>query len=320
VSAQRSWYIAVAAVAAAALLVIEAPAWCALLAGIVIAVVSGEVPPPQLRQLTTWSLQLGVVALGAGMNLIVVWHVGISGAAITAVTLTLALLLALALGRWLRVAGDTPLLVGVGTAICGGSAIAAVASVIDPKEHELSISLAVVFVLNAVGLIVFPVLGHALGLGEPVFGRWAALAIHDTSSVVGAGMAYGATALQIATTTKLARALWIVPLTLVVAAVRAPRDASGSQLARLRRVKWPYFILAFVAMAAAFTWISDLAPAAHDVVAVGHRLLVLALFLIGLGLSRAGLAKVGARPLVLGVLLWIAVASASLALAMWNAA
>jgi uncharacterized integral membrane protein (TIGR00698 family) len=320
VSAHRCWYLAIAAVAAIVLLAAEAPAWCALLAGIAIALVSGQAPLPQVSRLTTLSLQLGIVALGAGMNLVVVWHVGLSGAAITAVTLTLALLLAVALGRWLRVAGDTPLLVGVGTAICGGSAIAAVASVIDPKEHELSVSLAVVFVLNAVGLILFPALGHAFGLSEPVFGRWAALAIHDTSSVVGAGMAYGATALQIATTTKLARALWIVPLTLVIAALRAPRDASGSQLARLRRVKWPYFILAFVAMAAAFTWVPELAPLAHAVVVVGQRLLVLALFLIGLGLSRAGLAMVGARPFVLGVLLWIAVGSASLALAMWNAA
>jgi uncharacterized integral membrane protein (TIGR00698 family) len=319
VSAHRSWYLAIAAVAASVLLAVDAPAWCALLAGIVIALASGQAPPPQLSRLTTLPLQLGIVALGAGMNLVVVWHVGISGAAITAVTLTLALLLALALGRWLRVAGDTPLLVGVGTAICGGSAIAAVASVIDPKEHELSISLAVVFVLNAVGLILFPALGHALGLSEPVFGRWAALAIHDTSSVVGAGMAYGTTALQIATTTKLARALWIVPLTLVIAALRAPRDATGGPLARLRHVKWPWFIVAFVAMAAAFTWIPALAPLSHGVFVVGQRLLVLALFLIGLGLSRAGLAAVGARPLVLGVLLWIAVGSASLALAVWNA-
>jgi uncharacterized integral membrane protein (TIGR00698 family) len=250
------------------------------------------------------------------MNLITVWHVGTSGAAITIMTITVALSLAIVLGKRLGVIGKTPLLLGVGTAICGGSAIAAVSSVIDPDDTELSVSLAVVFVLNAVGLLLFPALGHLFGLSEPVFGRWAALAIHDTSSVVGAGMAYGPTALAIATTTKLARALWIVPLTLGIAFAYTPPGAAGqSRLARLAHVRWPWFILGFVALAAAFTWLPGIAWLSHPVVVVGQRALVLALYLIGLSLSRKSLAKVGVRPLLLGIAVWIVVAAVSLPLA-----
>ncbi len=313
----RRWYGALALVGGALLVALAAPSWLALASGIALALVSGQRPPAFVKRLTALALQLGVVALGAGMNLLVVWHVGTSGAAITALTLSLALVLAIVLGRKLRVPGATPLLIGVGTAICGGSAIAAAAGVVEPDEHELSMSLAVVFVLNAVGLVLFPVLGHALGLSQTVFGRWAALAIHDTSSVVGAGMAYGAKALQIATTTKLARALWIVPITLVLAVARASGSGNDSALARLRRVRWPYFIVAFVAVAAAFTWIPALAPLSHPIVVVGQRALVLALYLIGLSLSRAALAKIGIRPLLLGVGLWVLVGSASLVLARW---
>ena len=299
------------AIVGLALVVLGAPSWLALGAGLPIAPPSGKNPPAAVKALTTRTLQVGVVALGAGMTLVVVWKIGSSGALVTAASLTVALVLGWALGRWLRVPGDTPLLVSVGTAICGGSAIAAVASAIKPKEHEISVSLAVVFVLNAIGLVLFPVLGHAFGLSQPVFGRWAALAIHDTSSVVGAGMAYGPVALGIATTTKLARALWIVPLTMAIAIGRQ-RGAGAS----LRDVRWPWFILAFVGVAALFTWIPALAVLAHPIVLIGQRALVLALFLIGLSLSRGAIARVGARPFLLGVLLWIVVAAVSLPLAM----
>ena len=305
-------YAVVVALAAVLLVGLGAPSWLALGAGLAIALVSDYPAPPAVRRATAYALQLGVVALGAGMNLLAVWRVGSSGAAITAVTLSLAIGLGLVLGRVLRVRGDTPLLIGVGTAICGGSAIAAIASAIAPKDHELSVSLAVVFVLNAVGLIVFPLIGHALGLPQPVFGRWAALAIHDTSSVVGAGLAYGPVALAIATTTKLARALWIVPVTLAIAVARAGR---GGGVARLARVRWPWFILGFVAMAAAFTWLPAPGALRHAIVEVGERALVLALFLIGLSLSRRALREVGARPLALGVVLWVVVASVALPLA-----
>ena len=301
-------YWAFVGLAAVALVVFDAPSWLALAAGIIVALAwRGDPPSKPLKKLTTWSLQLGVIALGAGMNLIVVLRTGLDGGLITMTSLTLAIVVGLALGKLLKVEGDTPLMISIGTAICGGSAIAAIASVIKPKAHEMSVALAVVFVLNAVGLLLFPLLGHAMGLSQPVFGRWAALAIHDTSSVVGAGMAYGTIALAVATTTKLARALWIVPVTIATALMR--------QKEGLRGVKWPWFILGFVAMAAIVTWVPALARYAPYVSLAGRKSLVVALFLIGLSLSRSSLAKVGPRPLVMGVILWIIIACASLLLA-----
>ena len=302
---KKFWAIAIAG--AAALVAFDAPSWLALLAGMAIALGSRRDPPKELKRYINLTLQLGVIALGAGMHLDVVLRTGLDGALITATSLALAIVLGLSLGKLLKIPGDTPLLISVGTAICGGSAIAAVSSVTKPKAHEMSVALAVVFILNAVGLILFPLLGHAMGLSQPVFGRWAALAIHDTSSVVGAGLAYGSVALAIATTTKLARALWIVPVTLATAVLR--------QREGLRNVKWPWFILGFVAIAALVTWVPALRPYAPAVTLVGRRSLVVALFLIGLSMSKANLAKVGPRPLVMAVVLWIVIATASLFLA-----
>lgn len=306
----RTIYFGVVVSTAVAVVVLGPPSWVALGAGLVVALVSRAAPPTAIRHVASRALQVGVVALGAGMNLVVVWQIGSSGALLTAISLAVALLVGLALGRWFAIAGDTPLLIAVGTAICGGSAIAAIASAIRSKEQETSISLAVVFVLNAVALVLFPLLGHAMGLSQPVFGRWAALGIHDTSSVVGAGLAYGPQALAIATTTKLARALWIVPVTLVIALSR-----KRAQTGRLEAIQWPWFILGFVAVAALFTWVPTLAPIAPYIVLIGRRSLLLALFLIGLSLSRSALAAVGIRPLLLGVVLWVVVAAVSLELA-----
>ena len=301
-------------VAAVALVAFNAPSWLALLSGLAIALASRVDRPKQAKLVTTLALQLGVMALGAGMNLEVILRVGVDGALVTATGLALAVMGGLALGRWLGVPRDTSLLVAVGTGICGGSAIAAVASVIRPKDHEISIALAVVFVLNAVGLLVFPIVGHLAGLSQPVFGRWAALAIHDTSSVVGAGLVYGQVALTVATTTKLARALWIVPVTIATAVLRRSQDPEAA--GNLRDVKWPWFILGFVAVAALVTWVPALAPYAKPTTEVGRRSLVLALFLIGLSLSPKALAKVGPKPFVLGVILWVVIAIISLPLAM----
>jgi len=303
-------YRSVAAAAATVVVGLGVPSWVALAAGIAIALGSGIAPPPALKRVTTYSLQLGVVALGAGMNLVTVGEVGASGALLTVAGLVTAIVIGLGLGRLLRIAGDTPLLISVGTAICGGSAIAAVASAIRPRDEETSVALAVVFVLNAVALVAFPLVGHALDLSEATFGRWAALGIHDTSSVVGAGLAFGPQALAIATTTKLARALWIVPVTLVIAAVHQRRQGGS-----LRSIKWPWFIVGFAGVAALFTWVTALAPLAAPVTLVGRRALLLALFLIGLALSRTTLARVGPRPLALGIVLWLLVAGVSLGLA-----
>lgn len=296
-----------------ALAAVGIPSWAALLSGMAVALITRAPPNPALKVWTARVLQWGVVALGAGMNLAVVLRTGRDGALLTLVSLVLALAASAALGRLLKVDADTTLLIGVGTAICGGSAIAAVASVIRPKSHEASISLGVVFLLNAVGLMIFPPIGHALGLSEPSFGRWAALAIHDTSSVVGAAMSFGPEALEIATATKLARALWIVPLTIGIALWRQ-RGQGGE----LKKVKWPVFIGVFLAVAALFTWVPALAPLGAPIVLIGRRLLVLALYLVGLGLSWDALRGVGRRALALGVLLWLIVGSASLPLAKFS--
>ena len=209
---------------------------------------------------------------------------------------------------------EAGLLIAIGTAICGGSAIAAAAPVLRARPHQVSVALATVFLLNAAALVLFPPIGHWAGLGQGAFGLWAALAIHDTSSVVGAGMAYGPKALAVATTVKLARALWIVPLTLglgwLVALRRRQADPEAGAGAP---VKKPWFIGGFLAMAAVVTWIPALHGAGHLVAAAAHRLLVLALFLIGAGLSRQALRDVGARPFVQGLLLWLTVASLGLA-------
>jgi len=308
----KLWLYAIGCTAvAAALVVFDAPSWLALGSGLAIAVTTRMERPKQAKLLTTLTLQLGVMALGAGMNLDTVLRVGVNGALVTATGLALAVTLGIGLGRWLGVSKDTSLLVAVGTGICGGSAIAAVASVIRPKDHEMSIALAVVFVLNAVALVLFPVIGHMAGMSETLFGRWAALAIHDTSSVVGAGLAYGSVALTVATTTKLARALWIVPVTLATAVLR---PTSGS----LKDVKWPWFILGFVAIAALVTWVPSLAPYGAPIALAGKRSLLVALFLIGLSLSPKALTKVGPKPFFLGVILWAVLATVSIPLAIWS--
>jgi uncharacterized integral membrane protein (TIGR00698 family) len=313
----KNLYLVLTIGGAIALVAFDAPSWLALGSGLAIALATRVDRPKRAKPLTTFALQAGVVALGAGMNLDVVLRVGLDGALVTATSLALAVVLGLALGRAMSVPKDTSLMLAIGTGICGGSAIAAIASVIKPKDHEISVALAVVFVLNAVGLLVFPIIGHALGMTETVFGRWCALAIHDTSSVVGAGLAYGPIALTVATTTKLARALWIVPVTLATAVLRHNTSASGER-GSLRQVTWPWFILGFVVVAALVTWVPALAPLAKPVAMIGRRLLVLALFLIGLALSPAAIKKVGARPFLVGVTLWVIIAAASVPLALMS--
>lgn len=310
-SAKLWIYVFGCALVAVGLVVFDAPSWLALGCGLAIALATGIERPVEGKLLTTWSLQLGVIALGAGMNLDTVLRVGIDGALVTATGLAIAVTLGLGLGRWLGVEKDTSLLVAVGTGICGGSAIAAVSSVIRPKDHETSIALAVVFVLNAIALVLFPAIGHLAGMSETLFGRWAALAIHDTSSVVGAGLAYGSIALAVATTTKLARALWIVPVTLATAVLR---PTSGS----LKDVKWPWFILGFLAVAALVTWVPQLAVYGPPIALAGKRTLLVALFLIGLSLAPKALVEVGPKPFFLGVILWVVLATVSIPLAIWS--
>ncbi len=264
----------------------------------------------ETRVLTKFLLQASVVLLGFGMDLHEVLLAGRSGFVYTAIGITFALGLGILLGRLLRVKTAPSFLISAGTAICGGSAIAAVGPVIAAGEEEMAVALGTVFILNSVALLVFPVIGTALHLSQNQFGLWAALAIHDTSSVVGACAKYGAQALQVGTTVKLARALWIVPLTLATAAVW-PR-ATGAKAAGKTKIAWPWFILFFCLAAVVNTyapWPRELFPALSR---LGRLGLTVTLFLIGTGLSRATLQRVGARPLIQGVTLWLVVGSVTL--------
>jgi uncharacterized integral membrane protein (TIGR00698 family) len=251
-------------------------------------------------------LQGSVVALGFGMNLHQVVAAGRSGLVYTALSITVTLLLGLLLGWLLRIHQRVAFLVSVGTAICGGSAIAAVSPILAATQEEIAVSLGTIFVLNSVALLAFPPIGSALHLSQNQFGLWSALAIHDTSSVVGAAARYGAAALAIATTVKLARALWIVPVSLCVSVTR--KSPGGIQ----SRVQLPWFIVFFLLAAAANTFLPFGHPAYDLCRRLGLTGLTVTLFLIGASLSVKTLRAVGPRPLLQGILLWIAVATGSL--------
>ena len=280
-----------------------------LLLGLVLALAFGNPYLDRTRKATHTLLAFSVVGLGAGMDLRVVARVGAHGIVYTMLGIATALTLGALLTRWFRVSRDVGTLITVGTAICGGSAIAAVVSVLRPKEHEASVALATVFLLNAVALFIFPPIGHAVGLTDAQFGLWSALAIHDTSSVVGAAVAWGGKAVEIATTVKLARALWIVPLTIAIGHWHQ-RKNGGAVKGEARR---PWFIAGFIAAAALVTYLPGLQHAGHLVAGVSKQALVLTLFFIGASLTRSSIRAVGARPLALGVALWIAMAGLTLA-------
>ncbi|HJW73541.1 MAG TPA: putative sulfate exporter family transporter [Geothrix sp.] len=291
------------------------PAAAALVGGALLALTVGNPWQGLTRTWTHRLLPLAVIGLGADMNLRTVAKAGLHGLGYTALSLVFVLALGWWLARVLKVERDAGLLISVGTAICGGSAIAAVAPVLRAKEHEISVALATVFLLNAVALVIFPPIGHAAGLGQEAFGLWSALAIHDTSSVVGAGLAYGPRALEVATTVKLARALWIVPLTLCIGWMVVRK---GQATADAPPVKKPWFIAGFLAMAALVTFLPALHAGGAFIAAAARRLLVLTLFLIGAGLSREALRTVGLRPLLQGLALWLIVGSLGLGAVRWG--
>jgi len=231
-------------------------------------------------------------------------HAGRSGFLYTAVSVTCAMLLGLGLGRLFKVEHTPSLLISAGTAICGGSAIAAVAPVVNAGEEEMAVSLGTVFVLNSIALFLFPLVGYALHLSQSQFGLWSALAIHDTSSVVGATAKYGPQALMIGTTIKLARALWIVPVAFAVAMLKNNKS----------RIKVPWFILFFCLAAVASTYLTWFGPVYPKLSMLGRTGLTVTLFLIGTGISRSTLKQVGMRPLLQGILLWAIVGLTSLEL------
>jgi len=262
----------------------------------------------QSRYLTKFLLQGSVVALGFGMNLHEVLRAGRSGFVYTALSITAALLLGLGLGYLFQVAQKPSFLISAGTAICGGSAIAAVGPILNASEEEMAVSLGTIFILNSIALFLFPPIGWSLHLSESQFGLWSALAIHDTSSVVGATAKYGATALAVGTTIKLARALWIVPLSVGTAVAMKSKA----------RIQWPWFILFFCIAALLNTLLPQFHSALSALSYVGRLGLTVTLFLIGASLNRETLKKVGVRPLLQGIMLWMIVGAGTLALILFN--
>ncbi len=279
--------------------------WCpppvALALGLALALTVGS--PYKTSKQTKLLLQVSVVGLGFGMNLGKVMEAGRDGILFTIATIAGTLVLGYILGRAMRISSGTAHLISSGTAICGGSAIAAVGPVIGASDEEMSVSLGTVFILNSIALFIFPAIGTALQLTQSEFGIWSAIAIHDTSSVVGAASAFGAEALQVATTVKLTRALWIVPLTLATAFAFRKHAA---------RVTLPWFILFFLLASVVRTYVPAPETLWATLVQFARIGLTVTLFLIGSSLSRKSLAAVGVRPLILGVILWIVISAAGL--------
>jgi uncharacterized integral membrane protein (TIGR00698 family) len=255
-------------------------------------------------ELAKFLLKASVVALGFGMDLHEVLRAGRSGFVYTAAGITVAMVLGLLLGRLFKVEKTSAFLITAGTAICGGSAIAAVAPIVQASDEEIAVSMGTVFILNSVALLLFPPIGWALHLSQEQFGLWSALAIHDTSSVVGATARYGAIALIVGTTIKLARALWIVPLAIGTAAIKKTKG----------QIQWPWFILFFCLAALVNTYFPSLARFTASLSTLGRVGLTATLYLIGTSLSRATIKEVGIRPFLQGVVLWIIVGCLSLSL------
>lgn len=275
----------------------------ALALGLVLAQTVGNPFLTQTRALTAKLLQYSVIGLGFGMNAHAAVQAGREGVMFTVASITGTLVLGFFAGRWLGLGRHVTHLISCGTAICGGSAIAAVGPVLRAKEEELSVALGTVFILNAIALFAFPPLGHLLSMTQNQFGLWCAIAIHDTSSVVGAAAAYGDQALQVATTVKLARALWIIPVALGTAVVFKQKDV---------KVKIPYFILGFIGAMLLNTYVPAVHVAGPAVVYLAKLGLTVTLFFIGAGLSAKAIKAVGPKPFVLGTLLWLVISVVSL--------
>ncbi|MFI3279006.1 MAG: putative sulfate exporter family transporter [Rikenellaceae bacterium] len=275
----------------------------ALFMGVALALTVGNPFINLTKKISKQLLQYCVILLGFGMNLHESLAAGREGMLFTILSVALVMIVGVAVGRWLGVSRKGAYLIASGTAICGGSAIAAVAPVIEADESDISLSLAVIFILNAIALFIFPMLGHLLDLSQEQFGMWSAIAIHDTSSVVGAAAAYGEKALQVATTVKLTRALWIIPLSLISTLIF--KNSS-------KRIKLPYFILFFVVAMVVNTYLS--LPDWFTIAAkkVSHCGLSATLFMIGAGLTPQVIRSAGLKPLIQAILLWILISIVSL--------
>lgn len=271
------------------------------------------------KKLSKYLLQASVVGLGFGMNLQQSLQSGADGMLFTVVSVIGVMALGIILGKYMGIDTKTSYLISSGTAICGGSAIAAVGGVLKANENEMAVSLGVIFILNAIALFIFPPMGHLFGLDQTQFGTWAAIAIHDTSSVVGAGEAYGVKACELATLIKCTRALWIIPLAFfTIWYFRKQKQGEGKA-----KVSIPWFILLFVVAMAINTytpqaWLPTLTPAYTFTVALAKKALVVVLFAIGASLSLKVIRQVGIKPLIQAITLWVAIAATSLFVIMYT--
>ena len=277
-----------------------------LFIGLVFALLCGQPYPTFNKNVSKKLLQYSVIGLGFGMNLQASLASGKEGMLFTIISVVGTLLIGMFIGcKILKLNRNTSYLISSGTAICGGSAIAAVGPIIKAKDTDMSMALATVFILNAIGLFLFPILGHWLGMSQQDFGTWAAIAIHDTSSVVGAGAAYGEEALQVATTIKLTRALWIIPLALVTSVIFRSEG---------KKISIPWFILFFIVAMLINTYLlADFPQIGKFIAGIARKGLIITMFFIGASLSVDVIKSVGIRPLLQGILLWIIISAASLA-------
>lgn len=285
----------------------------ALFLGLAFALSCGQAHPKFNKKVSKYLLQYSVVGLGFGMNLHASLASGKEGMEFTIISVIGTLLIGWVIGRkFLKVDRDTSYLISTGTAICGGSAIAAVGPVLKAKDTEMSVALGTIFILNAIALFIFPVIGHALDMSQQEFGTWAAIAIHDTSSVVGAGAAYGEEALKIATTIKLTRALWIIPLAFVTSFIFKSKG---------QKVSIPWFIFFFVLAMVFNTYVLGTTSTGmmigEGINEFARKTLTITLFFIGASLSRDVLKTVGIKPLIQGVLLWVVISLSTLAYIYW---
>ena len=275
----------------------------ALLMGLIIAQFIGHPYLNLNHKATHILLQVSVVGLGFGMNVNSALKAGKEGFILTIFSIIGTILIGIFLGKLLKIEEKISFLISTGTAICGGSAIAAISPVIKANEKQISVALGTIFILNSVALVLFPFIGHYLNLSETQFGLWCAIAIHDTSSVVGAAGKYGTHALEVATTVKLARALWIIPIAILSTFIFKNKDT---------KIKIPYFIGLFILAMIANTYIPFVRDFSHYITGFAKATLTLTLFLIGCGLSRKVLVSVGYKPLVQGIVIWIIISVSTL--------
>lgn len=278
----------------------------ALFLGLVFALTCGQAYPTFNKKVSKKLLQYSVIGLGFGMNLHASLASGKEGMLFTIVSVFGTLLIGMFIGcKLLKINRNTAYLISSGTAICGGSAIAAVGPIIKAKDSEMSMALATIFILNAIALFLFPALGHWLGMTQQEFGTWAAIAIHDTSSVVGAAAAYGEEALQVATTIKLTRALWIIPLALLTTVIFRSEG---------KKISIPWFIFFFIGAMLINTYLfTDIPQIGQLIYGIARKGLIITMFFIGASLSIDTIKSVGIRPLLLGILLWLVISAGSLA-------